>query len=66
MIWFIIYLVGCVVSVFIDVIYILKDDDYTFGDIFPTLIWSLSSWLSVIVMLLISIDGDKVIFKKKG
>ena len=65
MIWFIIYLVGCVVSVFIDVIYILKDDDYTFGDIFQTLIWSLFSWFSVIVMLLISIDGDKVIFKKK-
>ena len=66
MIWFIIYLVGCVVSIFIDVIYILKDYDYTFGDIFPTIIWSFFSWFSVIVMLLISIDGDKVILKKKG
>lgn len=66
MILVIIYLVGYICSVFLDIKYTLRNRNYTYGDIYPTLMWSLLSWVSVIVMLLMSIDGDKIIFKKKG
>ena len=66
MIWFIIYLVGFALSAFLDIKYTLRNRNYTYSDIFPTLIWSLLSWIAVIIMLLMSIDGDTIIFKKKG
>ena len=66
MIWFIIYLVGYILSVYLSIKYTLRYWDYTCSDIFPSLAWSLLSWVSVIITLSANIDGDKVIFKKKG
>lgn len=66
MIWLIIYLVGYILSVYLSIKYTLRYLDYTCGDIFPSLAWSLLSWVSVIITLSANIDGDTIIFKKKG
>lgn len=66
MIWLIIYLVGYIFAIFLDIKDILTDRDYTCSDIFDTLLLSLPSWILVICILIININGDTVIFKKKG
>lgn len=71
MIWFIIYLVGCVIAAFIDIIKILESRDYEIRDIFEsTFLLTVISWVTVIAYIITciedSIDGDTVIFKKKG
>ena len=66
MIWIIIYLVGYILSVYLSIKYTLRNRNYTYSDMFPTIGWSLLSWISVITMLLMSIDGETIIFKKKG
>ena len=49
MIWFIIYLVGCAIACCTIIRLHLKESDYTYSDIFPTIIVSLLSWVSVII-----------------
>ena len=66
MIWLIIYLVGYILAIFLEIKYVLKHRNYTSGDILVTLIVSLLSWISAIGRLLININEDTVIFKKKG
>ena len=66
MIWLIIYLVGYILAIFLDIKDVLKDRDYAYGDILVTLIVTLPSWITVIGLLLININEDTVIFKKKG
>ena len=66
MIWLIIYLVGYILAIFLEIKYVLKHRNYTSGDILVTLIVTLPSWITVIGLLLININGDTIIFKKKG
>ena len=66
MIWLIIYLIGYILAIFLEIKYVLKRRNYTSGDILVTLIVSLLSWISAIGRLLININEDTIIFKKKG
>ena len=66
MIWLIIYLIGYILAIFLEIKYVLKHRNYTYGDILATLIITLPSWITVIGLLLININEDTIIFKKKG
>lgn len=66
MIWLIIYLIGYILAIFLEIKEVLKDRNYNSGDILVTLIVTLPSWITVIGLLLININGDTIIFKKKG
>ena len=66
MIWLIIYSIGYILAIFLEIKHVLKHRNYTSGDILATLIVTLPSWITVIGLLLININGDTIIFKKKG
>ena len=68
MIWLIIYLIGCILAIIIFIKYTIKEDDYTLSMIAPTIFFGMLSWMGMITILLLSfkLDGDTIIFKKKG
>jgi hypothetical protein len=68
MIWIIIYLIGCILAMIVFIKYTIKEDDYTLSMIAPTIFFGMLSWMGMITILLLSLklDGDTIIFKKKG
>ena len=61
----IIYLVGCIIAVILDIKVVTKKQDYTLDYVPASIFIGLLSWLGTLLMLLAHLDGDTVIFKKK-
>ena len=68
MIWLIIYLIGYILAIIVFIKYTIKEDDYTLSMIAPTIFFGMLSWMGMITILLLSfkLDGETIIFKKKG
>lgn len=61
----IIYLIGCILAIILDIKETLKSDDYKLEDLPFTLFMGLISWIGVLIGLITYLDGDTIIFKKK-
>ena len=74
MIWFIIYLIGCIIACCTIVRFHLKESDLRVKDVPVIAIYTIISWITIASICIyciheymcININGDKVIFKKKG
>lgn len=70
MIWFIIYLVGCILAIIVFIKSTINEDDYTLSMIAPTIFFGMLSWMGMIIILSLllsfKLDEETIIFKKKG
>ena len=74
MIWFIIYLIGCIIACCTLIIICIREEDFLVRYLPILAIYTIGSWISMVVIcgyclydyISTNINGDKVIFKKKG
>lgn len=65
MIVLIIYIIGCIIYIPLDIYYTIKNDNEIYViDIIRSIIFSLFSWIGVILIIIVEY-GDIVIYKKK-
>ena len=74
MIWFIIYLIGCIIACCTLIIICIREEDFLVRHLPFLAICTIGSWITVVFTCVqylydyisTNINGDKVIFKKKG